>query len=1090
MNHEIRRTSPKLRQRLDLVSAHRARETVPIEVFELQELSGPEIDPLTWLETADPSGWQPIPWGSTWGRPRTDFVLRSRFRVPDRWADDAETGAVRLRLAIGRAGDFSHPEALVHIDGVPLAACDRHHQELRLPARFCDGAGHELVLHGWTGGVPEVMGPRKPRPPLVMGHCSIDRVDQGVARFESLARVALGVADELDIDDPARAGLLDALDAAFLTLDTREPLDDRFHESAARAEKQLRTAIEATGPALPVEVFAIGHAHIDVAWLWTVAQARRKAGRTFHNVLALMDEFHDFHFTQSQPQLYDYIRRDHPELFTAIGEQVTAGRWEPIGGMWVEADCNLTGSEALARQFLLGRRFFAVHFGPETESPVLWLPDVFGYAWNLPQLIKAAGLDYFFTIKISWSQYNRLPYDSFWWQGLDGTCVLTHFSPTPNDSHPAWATYNAEARPVDVLDTWRHYRQREVRSADGAAAMLMSYGHGDGGGGPTREMIENLAELGDFPSMPRTRTTTVKAFFTELEKVADRLPVWNGELYLECHRGTYTSQGATKWGNRRAEFGLHNAEFVASWARLLTGADYPADLLTEAWKLLCLNQFHDIIPGSSIGEVYEDTAADHRRIETIVATLVDEAVQSLARTLPTTEVVVVNPNPVAVSDLVFLADGEVGRTPTPDGDLVDIETGATVRHQRVDGGRLLALDAIPAYGLKAIGASDAAVAAEKPGSSAATPVDVTELDDGFELANDHLRAVLDGNGQLIELVDLDLDRPILPAGEVGNRLQLFEDRPFDFDAWDIEIYYEDRQWAPEQAHSARIVESGPLRGAIRFERRLGAGTITQTVMLRHNSRRLDFVTDVDWRERHTLLKVAFPVDVHADHATFDIQWGNVARPIHTNTSWNWAQFETCAHKWADLSEGDFGVSLLNDGKYGHDVRGNVLRLTLLRSPGAPDPKADEGLHHFTYSILPHRGDWRSGTAPGADGHGSTVAEAYALNNPPLAVAVDERSADEPDPRPVPVPLIDVDRANVLVETIKWAEDGDDLIVRLFENERRRGPVRATVGFPVAAIEEVDLLERPRPSTSMERTADGFCFTIAPYQIRTFRIAPA
>ncbi len=1087
MNHETRRTSPKLHQRLDLVSANQAHDSVSIGPFDLQELNGPDIDLLTWLEHADPDGWLAIPWGSTWGRPRTDFVLRSRFTVPADWVDD-ETSLVRLRLPIGRAGDFSHPEALVLVDGRPLAACDRHHQELALPARYCDGAPHELLLWGWTGGVPEVMGPRLAKPPLVMEPCSVDRIDRDVSRFVSLARVALGVADELDRADPARAGLYDALDEAFLVLDTREPLGRRFRDSAADAEKRLRTAIETVGPALPVDLFAIGHAHIDVAWLWTVTQTRRKAGRTFRNVLALMDEFPHFHFTQSQPQLYDFVRQDDPGLFEAIKDQVAAGRWEAIGGMWVEADCNLTGAEALARQFLLGREFFAEHLGPEAETPVLWLPDVFGYAWNLPQLIKAAGLDYFFTIKISWSQYNRLPYDSFWWQGLDGTRVLTHFSPTPNDSHPAWATYNAEARPVDVLDTWRHYRQREVRSTDGTVApMLMSYGYGDGGGGPTREMIENLTELERFPSTPRIRTTTVHAFFAELEKVADRLPVWNGELYLEYHRGTYTSQAAAKWGNRRGEFGLHNAEFLATWAHLLTGADYPADRLTEAWKLLCLNQFHDIIPGSSIGEVYVDTAADHRRIAQVVADTTADAVTALSTVLPErARVLIVNSNPLPTSDLVLLADGEGA-----DGDLVDSDTGVPVRTQQVDGGRLLDLDVIPAYGLRSFAAPGDRPDGTSVIASSTASVAVRGFDGGFELVNDQVQVILDGDGQLVQLVDLELERSVLADGEIGNRLQVFEDRPLDFDAWDIEIYYEDRQWAPEPAHSARIVEPGPLRAAVRFERRLGSSTITQTIALRHNSKRVDFVTDIDWHERHTLLKVAFPVDVHADHATFDIQWGNVARPIHTNTSWNWAQFETCAHKWADLSEGDFGVSLLNDGKYGHDVRGNVLRLTLLRSPGAPDPEADEGRHHFTYSLLPHAGDWRS---PGdLDGTPSaTVAEAYSLNNPSQAIRLSERSSATPHrdtvtAAPAPMPLITVDRPNVLVETIKWAADGNGLILRLYENERCRGPVRATLGVPFERVEPVDLLERPVAGSTVELTADGFDFMIAPYQIRTFRI---
>ena len=350
-----------------------------------------------------------------------------------------------------------------------------------------------------------------------------------------------------------------------------------------------------------------------MAWLWTVDQIRRKAGRSFHTVLRLMEEFPDYHFTQSQPQLYDFVRQDYPELFAAIKERVAEGRWEPIGGMWVEADCNLTGAESLARQFLLGRTFFREHFGPGAESRVLWLPDVFGYAWALPQLIKQAGLEYFFTIKIGWSQYNRMPYDTFWWQGLDGTRVLTHFSTTPEEAGGYGAsTYNSDATPAQVIGTWTNFQQKELHHN-----LLMAFGYGDGGGGPTREMLENIREMKAFPATPRLRQMDVGDLFPAIEAKAGRhLPTWNGELYLELHRGTYTTQSRNKRANRKSEFRLHDAEFLASLASVLDSHyEYPAATLRHAWELVCLNQFHDIIPGSSIGPVYVESQKQHAEVQ-------------------------------------------------------------------------------------------------------------------------------------------------------------------------------------------------------------------------------------------------------------------------------------------------------------------------------------------------------------------------------------------------------------------------------------------------------------------------------------------
>lgn len=1055
MRHDLRRTASKLRQRLALIEAMAHRRRSPINPFRYRDGAA-----------ARPDEEAVIHWGTTWGAPRTDFTLTSEFEIPDRWEPDLP---LALHLPFGIAGDFSHPEALVEVDGVVHGACDRHHQEVALPDHRPGDRGG-LELRGWTGGTTKGWGPaRRSTAPMVMGECAVVQIDRPTRDLIALARVTLGFADELPADDPVTHGLYSALDEAFLVLDTRDPLADGFYASVPAALTSLRRAISALGGPLDVDVIAAGHAHIDVAWLWTVTQTRHKARRTFHNVIRLMDEFPGYHFTQSQPQLYDFIRRDDPELFERIHKRVADGRWEPIGGMWVEADCNITGAEALARQFVLGRRFFREQFGADAESEVLWLPDVFGYAWNLPQLIKAAGLEYFFTIKISWSEYNRLPYDSFWWQGLDGTRVLTHFSPTPSESNPDWSTYNAEARPVDVLSTWRNFRQKDVGSAGVTPPLLMSYGYGDGGGGPTREMIENLSLMTDFPRSPRVRTGRAVDFFRELEaRVGDRLPTWNGELYLEYHRGTYTTQGRTKRANRTCETALHDAELLASWAGLVIGFDYPRAELDEAWRLVCLNQFHDIIPGSSIAEVYQDTAVDHQRVLRIADRIRSEALAALAAgRAPGGGIVVANPCPFGGTTIVHLPDeldAGIG--------LADAETGQSLATQAVADGTLVEVPELGGYTLRAL------TARPSPPSPLEGPSPSVEATgDGFVLDNGVLRVELDTSGEIVRLYDVEARREVMPVGRRGNELQLFEDRPLAFDAWDIDVFHDDRQWTAAPAHEATVVEDGPLRAGVRFARRMGTSTLSQTIRLERAGRRIDFDTFVDWRERHTLLKVAFPVEVHAQRATHDIQWGNVERPTHENTSWDWARFETCAHKWVDLSEGDYGVSLLNDCKYGHDVHGNVLRLTLLRSPTFPDPKADEGEHRFTYSLYPHRGDWRQGT----------VGAAYQLNDPPIATRVGPGPSSSSPPSAT---LLAVDRANIVIETVKAAEDGGDLIVRLYENERSRGSVVLSLGFDVVSAQRCDLLEEPIGSGGCE-LVDGRTvrLDVGPYQIATLRLRP-
>jgi alpha-mannosidase len=716
-----------------------------------------------------------------------------------------------------------------------------------------------------------------------------------------------------------------------------------------------------------------------------------------------------------------------------------------MGGMWVEADCNLSGAESLARQFLLGRTYFRENFGKDAESPVLWLPDVFGYAWALPQLIRQAGLKYFMTIKIGWNQYNRLPYDTFLWQGLDGTRILTHFSTVMELGSPWFSTYNSMANPREALGAWSNFQQKDLHRD-----LLMAYGYGDGGGGPTREMLENIEIMQNFPALPRVKQSSVRNFFESIEPLAEspKMPVWNGELYLEYHRGTYTTQARNKRANRKCEFLLHDAEFLASCAALLEPAYvYPRDRFTEAWRTVCLNQFHDILPGSSIGAVYEESLNQYGKVMKDVAALRDSALSVIADHLGG-DILVANPTSFTSRDLVFVP-GELNHG------LVRDDQPLTV--QKVDGGVLVDVGEVAPYGFASLDFCEKEM-----------QIKTVPAQPDLVLENDFLRVEFNPAGDITRLFDKKSNREVLPAGELANQFQAFEDRPKDFDAWDVDIYYNDKKWLAEPASSVRRIENGPLRQAVEIKRKILNSEYTQRISLCHNSARLDFDTVIQWNERHVMLKVAFPVDVLSPQATYEIQWGNVQRPTHRNTSWDWARFETCAYKWADLSEGGYGVSLLNDCKYGHDIQDNVMRLTLLRSPTNPDPNADAGEHHFAYRLFPHAGGWEE----------RTQAEAYTLNDPWITYCGQGKAKKQKES----LPLVRVDKPNVVVETIKCAEDGDGIILRLYESQRKRGPVNLWFAYPLQEAWETNLLEENY--SPLDVNGNRVAFELKPYQILT------
>ncbi|MCE5257804.1 MAG: alpha-mannosidase [Chloroflexi bacterium] len=1034
----------RLTARINEVRNYIPRRVIPMPNWRII----PEVEYTKQVPATDDPRWQPFTIGQWWGADdkQTWAWFACTLQVPQ----EMQGSQTALRLRLGELNRSEYPEALAYVNGRERQGIDRWHELLTFDEGTCAQSTIQVALEAWRG---------RNYAAERFWQAELIQIDAETKGFYYDALVALEVAKTLPEADYTRIRLLNVLEKAFQVLDLREPIGDAFYESVGEARRTLAESLVAEKLAPNHEkVRAIGHAHIDVAWLWSLAQTRQKTARTFSTALRLMEHFPTYHFISSQAQLYQYIQQDYPDLLTQIQRRVREGRWEVNGGTWVEMDTNVTGGESLVRQFLYGRRLFRELFGQDGD--ILWLPDVFGYSGALPQLIVQAGLRYFMTTKISWSQYNRFPYDTFYWQGIDGTQVLTHFATTPSNNW--FYTYNGYLRPQEVQGTWAANTGKEFTDE-----VLMSYGFGDGGGGPTSDMLEQGVRLANHPAAPQVVLGTANSFFHELEaKVqGQRVPVWNGELYLEYHRGTLTSQAQNKRANRKSEVLYHQAEALASAASLL-GAAYPAEALHKGWELILVNQFHDILPGSSIHAVYEDCARDYAKIAQIGAEARGNAAQTIARRVAgaanAESVVVFNTLGWGISELIEVQAPRELQQPA----LVDAANGATLAMQQVGEGRYLALvSSVPSYGYKLLRWQASSVAPTPAGLSASTDCIETPF----------LKVQLGADGMFTSCYDKRAGREVLAEGQRANLLQAFEDKPLGNDAWDIDIFYLDKSWELNSLESARVVEAGPLRCCLELVRSWRSSRIVQRIYAYQHTARIDFCTEADWHEHHILLKTAFPVAVHATQATYEIQFGAIERPTHWNTSWDYARFEVCGHRWSDLSEGDYGVSLLNDCKYGHDTKDNVLRLTLIKSATSPDPDADQGKHVFTYALLPHQGDWRCGT----------VQEAALLNNPPVAIGVPAGCGTPGAALPPTKSLAACSAEHVIIDTIKAAEDGDGFIVRLYEAYNQRGKVRLTFARPLKAAWECNLLEENGAALPCE--GDALDLTVMPYQVRSLRI---
>ncbi|MEV4972022.1 alpha-mannosidase [Streptomyces scopuliridis] len=983
--------------------------------------------------------YEPFTTGTEWGSPWSTSWFRLEGVVPESWAGRA----VEVVIDPGFSGEGPgfQAEGLVYdAAGMPLKGIHPRNRHIPVAAPAAGGEPVQLLLEAAAN--PAVLHDFEPtllgdvltagdRPLYRFAAADLAVLDEEVWHLILDVEVLTELMRELPTDRSRRHEILRALESMLDALDLHDVAG-----TAGVARGELTEALSRPASPSAHRISAAGHAHIDSAWLWPLRETVRKASRTFANVTALAADYPELVFACSQAQQYAWVRDHQPHIWERIKRSVADGTWAPVGSMWVESDANMPGGEALARQIVHGKRFFLEELGVETEE--IWLPDSFGYTAAFPQLAKLAGVKWFLTQKLSWNQSNKMPHHSFWWEGIDGTRVFTHFPPVD--------TYNSQFHGSELAHAERNFAEKGR-----ASRSLVPFGWGDGGGGPTREMMERARRLKSLEGSPRVEIEHPAAFFAAAEEeYGDKAPVWSGELYLELHRATYTTQAKTKQGNRRAEHLLREAELWATAAALHSGGRaapyaYPYEELDRIWKTVLLHQFHDILPGSSIAWVHREARATYAAVRDELTRLIGDALAALGG--DGSAVGVWNAAPFARRDVIAARASDVAEgvltQPLPDGEVL----------------------------------APALVRAVAPGTFtplAPAPVTAVAAHGGFTLRNQQLEVVIDADGLLASVRDLVAGREVLAPGGRGNLLQLHPDHPNQWDAWDIDRHYRRRHTDLTGADSVELIEEGPLRAAVRVVRTFGASRITQEIRLTADTRRVDIVTDVDWQESEKVLKAAFPLDVHAERSTAEVQFGHVHRATHDNTGWDAARFEICAHRWLRVAEPGYGVAVLNDSTYGHDVTraphadglGTTVRLTLLRAPHSPDPETDLGTHRFRYALLP------GGTVE------ETVQEGLALNLP-LRVA----------PAPEQLPLVNVDHPAVTVEAVKLAEDrSGDVIVRLYESAGGRAEATLRVGFPVIGARVTDLLERPLHDA--ETDEEGLRLRLRPFQILTLRLTPA
>lgn len=949
-----------------------------------------------------------------WGKePDTHAWFCGHISVPEDWTE----GEVRfsLRTSDEEGYDPRCPQFIAYIDGELTQGMDDNHTELYLGSR----RELDLDLYAYSG----MMGM------LYEFHAELQLIQPDCEQLYYDLRVPMEILEFSEPNSKTYMDVLHVLNEAVNKLDCRVPGSPAFLASVRAARAYLKEELyEKYCKEQDATVICIGHTHIDVAWLWTLEQTREKVQRSFSTVLQLMKRYPEYRFMSSQAQLYAYLKEESPETYDEVKKMVAAGRWEVEGAMWVEADCNLSSGESLVRQILFGKRFFKEEFG--VDNRVLWLPDVFGYSAALPQILKKSGVDRFVTSKISWNECNQMPYDMFRWRGIDGTEIFSWFltaQAKKRGQKPSnFTTYVSSNDPAMIAGTWDRFQQKEF--ADQA---INTFGWGDGGGGPTAEMLEIRRRMENgFGECPNARIGTVTEFLDHVAQAEhdQHLPVWSGELYLEFHRGTYTSIAKNKRNNRKSELAYQRAEWLSALGSRLLNLPYEQERLNQGWERILLYQFHDIIPGSSIKEVYEDCDRVYPLVLKNAEDISAMAQQEIAGNIRTEGgVLVFNPH--------------------------SFENSGTVQI----GGQTRYVEHIPAKGYAVV-----------------TPKAIrgTVRTEPHLLENDFLRVRFDENYNIASIYDKQACREVIDANKgAGNQIEVYEDFPKDFDAWEITNYYKEKQYRVNDVQAVEFIRDG-ARSGVRITRSFLESTFDQTIWLYEDIKKIDFDTEIDWKQEHLLVKTAFPVCIHSERATYEIQFGAVERPTHSNTSWDAAKFEVCAHKYCDFGEFGYGVAMLNDCKYGHDIHNGVMRLTLIKSATFPSTEADRCKHVFAYSLVPHEGDYRQA---------GVVQLAYDFNEPMTAVEIGRQDGILADR----YSLVSLSRNNVIAETVKQAEDGSGMVLRMYEAYNQLANVDVTFGFDAKRVVLCDLMEQELEALPLRGST--VTLTVKPFEIITLKV---
>lgn len=1042
----------------------RIRESLTLENWKYLETSMDDrIDNAFSIEYDD-SCWQDFRLQDTWGGYDRVAWFRTTVKIPKHLLNKT----LALRLAPGpRAGGGSTAEGLLYIDAVPVQAVDIWHEEVLLEKELCEKETLSLALKVWSGvlDVPRFR---------TFERAELIHLDMQVDKFCFVVDTVRRCALLLDENDLRRIRLTQLLKETFKIVSFINYREESYYQSIYEALGFLQGRLDELAQVDEIKptVYGVGHSHIDMAWLWRLCATREKASRTFATVLNLMKQYPEYRYMHSSPQLYQFLKEDYPEIYGQVKEKIAEGSWEITGGMWVESDTNVPSGESLVRQFIYGKRFIREEFGKETT--LVWLPDVFGYSAALPQIMKKCGMKYFMTTKISWNQYNHFPYDTFMWRGIDGSEVFTHFITTPEDG--SWYyTYNGHMDPEEVTGVWKNYKNKDKNDA-----LLIAFGWGDGGGGPTREMLEQSRVMKNIPGIPKVEIIRAEDYFERIYAHTDHdsLDRWDGELYFEMHRGTYTSQAANKRYNRKSEILLHDIEFLSAFGTILCEeGTYPKKELDEIWKRVLLNQFHDILPGSSIRQVYEDTTADYENIAKKGGDLLEGAKDRLAQAVQVSadSVICYNTAGYVRSDYVLIPYDEkvmAGCGFVDENGILDCTD--------TENGVLVYVEGMPAYGYKTIqiagraGKSSVSLADTENGSC----LDCTGKNESLVSINGSVvespfwHIELNENGEIAALYDKKNERQV-DCDTAMNVFAAFEDKPQRFDAWDVDVYYKEKPYSAFTLTDRSVTVQGQ-RAVIRQTWRFNRSVLKQDMIVYARESRIDFQTCVDWKEKQVFLKTYFPVNVHAGEATYEIQFGNIRRPTHSNTEWDFAKFEVPGHRWVDLSEGGYGVALLNDCKYGYDVQKNVIGLSLIKSAIRPDETADRKVHHFCYSLYPHTGMFETS---------DVQKKAVNLNMPVLTKTVAGSTANSGF---ASCSMFFTDCGHVLLDTVKRSEDGQALIVRLYEYKNiKENGVRLHFGIPAVRVCECDLCEENEKEILADRASVSF--DIDCYEIKTFKI---